>query len=126
LPLEEFTFFVDRSLGSVKVAGALREMGLDVVVHDDLFAPDSPDPLWLSKAGGEGWIVLTKDDKIRYRAIEREAYIRAGVRCFVFTQSRQRAEVIIDALSVERRERLKRRSSQCRTRSLRASQQVVR
>jgi hypothetical protein len=29
--------------------------------------------------------VITKDDRIRYRAIEREALVRAGVSAFIFT-----------------------------------------
>ena len=97
MPLEQYTFFVDRSLGSLRLAGALRDLGLTIVVHDDLFAQDALDPDWLRMAGDHGWVVLTKDDKIRYRPIERDAYLRAGVRCFVFTQGNQRMDVIIHA-----------------------------
>src|SRR5215471_592764 len=32
-----------------------------------------------------GWVVLTKDRRIRFRAIERTALISAGVRAFVLT-----------------------------------------
>jgi hypothetical protein len=32
-----------------------------------------------------GWVVLTKDSRIRYRSLERDALIRAGVRAFVLT-----------------------------------------
>jgi hypothetical protein len=40
---EPYTFFVDRSLGGAFVAGALRQAGHAVVVHDDEFEPDARD-----------------------------------------------------------------------------------
>lgn len=84
-PLETLTFFIDRSLGRTHVAEALRRVGARVVIHDDYFAPDAPDTEWLGRAGAEGWIVLTKDRRIRYRALEREALLEANVRAFVLT-----------------------------------------
>lgn len=33
--------------------------------------------------GTKGWVVLTADGRIRYRGLETEALMRAGVRCFV-------------------------------------------
>ncbi len=48
---EPYTFFVDRSLGGVCVAGALREAGHLVVVHDDEFEPDARDVDWLQAVG---------------------------------------------------------------------------
>lgn len=53
-----------------------------MVIHDDYFAPDTE---WLGRAGAEGWIVLTKDRRIRYRASERDALLAANVRAFVLT-----------------------------------------
>jgi hypothetical protein len=50
-----------------------------------VFAQDTPDEEWLTRAGQEGWIVLTKDKLIRKRPIEREALVAAHVRAFVFT-----------------------------------------
>jgi hypothetical protein len=40
---------------------------------------------WLTVAGGEGWIVFTRDKNIRLRPIERHALISAKVAVFVFT-----------------------------------------
>lgn len=56
---ERLTFFVDRSLGRKRLVEAIRQSGLDAVAHDDLFAADAPDEVWLQRAGLEGWIVLT-------------------------------------------------------------------
>lgn len=50
-----------------------------------MFAQDTPDEEWLTRAGQESWIVLTKDKLIRKRPIEREALVAADVRAFVFT-----------------------------------------
>ncbi len=83
-PLEDLTFFIDRALGKNKIASALREAGETVIVHDDIFQPDAQDTEWLPFVGDKGWIVLTKDTKIRYRTLEREALINSGARAFVF------------------------------------------
>ena len=37
LPDRAFTWFVDRSLGRRRVPDTLRAMGMNVVVHDDIF-----------------------------------------------------------------------------------------
>lgn len=54
-------------------------------VHDDHFAPDAPDAEWLRVVGTRGWVVLTKDERIRRRPLEREALAAAGVRAFALT-----------------------------------------
>ena len=84
---EPSVFFIDRSLGKKIVAQALRDIGETVEIHDDNFAPDAKDEDWLVEVGNRGWIVLTKDDRIRYRATERTALASASVRAFVLTSS---------------------------------------
>jgi hypothetical protein len=56
-----------------------------VEIHDDHFPPDAKDADWLRAVGDRGWIVLTKDDRIRYHKHEHEALITAGVRAFLLT-----------------------------------------
>ena len=73
-PPEPLIFFIDRSLGRRIVAQALREAGETVENHH--FAPDAKDEVWLTEVGSRAWIVLTKDDRIRYRVTERTARIR--------------------------------------------------
>lgn len=41
--------------------------------------------MWLAECGLHGWIVLTRDKRIRYRVLERTALRAAGVKAFVFT-----------------------------------------
>jgi hypothetical protein len=81
--VESLVFFLDRSLGRYDVAAGLRQHGVTGHIHDDHFAPGATDEEWLSAVGPRGWIVLTKDTRIRYRAVERMALMQAGVRAFV-------------------------------------------
>lgn len=76
---ERPTLFIDRSLGRRQVAEALRAAGANVEVHDAHFPPDSTDEAWLKAVGAKGWIVLTKDRRIRYRPNEKSALKEANV-----------------------------------------------
>jgi predicted nuclease of predicted toxin-antitoxin system len=79
------------------MAGILREADLKVEVHDDHFAQDAPDPEWLSAAGRNNWIVITRDERIRYRVAEKQAIRRAKVRAFVLAaQGDLRAEMLAE------------------------------
>ena len=93
-------FFVDASLGRRIVPEALRREGVQVVAHDDRFGPGTPDAVWLEEAGRHGWLVLTKDKRIRYRENERRALQRAGVAAFVFVGKDLTGEEIAKALVV--------------------------
>jgi hypothetical protein len=57
-----------------------------VEVHDDHFLQDARDEEWLREVGQRGWIVLTRDDRIRHRLHERTALLQAGVRAFVLVR----------------------------------------
>lgn len=61
---------------------ALTPFHADVFAHDDLFAQNTDDDVWLEEVGRRGMVVLTKDDKIRYKRGEQEVLLGAGVRCF--------------------------------------------
>ena len=100
-------FFIDRSLGRKIIAAALRQAGADVRIHDDHFPPDERDEKWLREVGRRGWVVLTKDSRIRYRGPEVTALQRARVRAFVLTrgdlQGAELAEIFVRALpTIER------------------------
>jgi hypothetical protein len=84
-------FFFDRSLGKVS-ARRLRELGY--VVHliaeyyfDD--AQETADEVWISEGCRRGWVLLTKDRRIRYRAHELSA-LRGG---FMFCLSDGNADL---------------------------------
>lgn len=56
----------------------LRSLHPVVIAHDDMFSQDVDDEVWLREAGRRGWVVLTRDDKIRYRPGEQQASTEAG------------------------------------------------
>ncbi len=97
-PDSDLTFFVDASRGLRIVPQALREAGVTVVAHDEVFPQGTPDQTWLREAGLAGWIALTKDRRIRYRTIERRALEAAGVAAFVFSGKNLTGDMIAAAI----------------------------
>ncbi len=79
------TFFVDRSLGRIKVVEALRAANQAVVLHEDVFPQNAKDRAWLAEAGRNAWVVLSKDKHIQTRPNELAALLEAGVAAFVLT-----------------------------------------
>jgi len=67
---------------------ALRRVHPHVIAHDDVFAQDTDDEVWLREAGRRHWVVLMKDDRIRYRPAEQNAVLEAGVACFCLHPSK--------------------------------------
>ena len=68
-------YFTDRDLGQ-QFPARLRLAGLLVERHADHFAPATPDTEWLSVVGRKGWIVVTHDERIRYKSNELAAVIQ--------------------------------------------------
>src|SRR5215831_132620 len=90
-------FFIDRSLGKKVIAERLRQNGVAVEIHDDHFPQNALDEDWLAEVGKRGWIVLTKDDRIRYRPAALEAYRKHKVRVFIFGSGEMKAQEMADA-----------------------------
>lgn len=89
------------------IAQALRISGALVVRATERFARGTTDEIWLSEAGRHGWVVLTRDQRIRYRQLERISLEAAKVRAFVFTGGNVRmadtAAILVHALpAIER------------------------
>ena len=85
-PLSSVTFFIDHSLGGKLIAQRLRGLGAQVETLADHFPINTPDVDWLKTVGDNGWIVLSKDGRIRRDSVERTALKAAGVRAFFLTQ----------------------------------------
>lgn len=84
-PPEKAVFVIDENLGGVQVRDALRKAGASVKLVKEEFGEGSQDVDWLPEVGRRRWIVLTKDKRIRRRAVERAAFVAARVRGFFLT-----------------------------------------
>lgn len=81
------TFFFDNNLSPVLVAG-LRGLGEDVQHLRDVFPANTKDAVWIPKVAESGWILVTRDKRIRTRPLEAEALVRSGLSAFFFIQRR--------------------------------------
>lgn len=61
-------------------------------MHDKHFASGTKDEVWLAEVGTKGWIVLTKDDRIRYHPLERQALIENDVGAIILPRGNLKAE----------------------------------
>jgi predicted nuclease of predicted toxin-antitoxin system len=68
------------------VPDGLRAAGVHVILHHELFPAGTDDEAWLrSLAGHADAVVLTKDSRIRKRALERQALTAARLRVFALS-----------------------------------------
>lgn len=81
------TFFFDNNLSPLLVAG-LRGFGEDVQHLRDAFPPETKDVVWIPHVAASGWVLVTRDKRIRTRPLEAEALVRAGLSAFFFMQKR--------------------------------------
>jgi PIN like domain len=90
-------------MGKNVVAQKLRAAGYNVEIHAKYFREDERDEVWLDKVGRRRWIVISKDDAIRRREIERRALMKAKVRALFLTSCNtsgpENAEIILRAMS---------------------------
>ena len=85
-PQDRLTLFIDRCAWSFKLGNALDAAGIPYVPHHRYFAHDAPDDVWLSAVKENGWLILTRDKRIRYRINEARALIDAKLTMFVLNQ----------------------------------------
>jgi predicted nuclease of predicted toxin-antitoxin system len=76
--------FIDRSIPK-SVASALKAVRDDVAWLEDMFRHDTRDTDWLRDAGKSGWLVISRDKRIRTRPGERAAILENRVGCFIVT-----------------------------------------
>lgn len=84
-PLPSPVLFVDECLGSTDVPRALKAAGIPFELLHTHFAAGTTDETWLLDVGNRGWVVLTKDRRIRHRRAEFQALLAANVAAFVLT-----------------------------------------
>lgn len=78
--------FLDRSIGTRRIAEAMRAMpDIDVQTILDRYGPDSqftPDITWIADATADGRILIGADTRIRYNPLERQTLCLHKARCF--------------------------------------------
>ena len=94
-PLE---LFVDRCLGRKILPDELRKLPrIAVHIHDDHFAPDEKDHVWLPQVAVRGWVILTKDKDIRHRKTELDAVLANDAYLLTFSQGDYTAREMAEA-----------------------------
>lgn len=87
--------FLDRSLGRRQVPTLLRDVGLRLKTLAEVYGIPADETVadteWLARAGQQGWVVLMKDDRIRYRPVEYAAVLDHQVRAFCLNSGNLRA-----------------------------------
>ena len=87
--------FLDRSLGRKQVPDLLRTAGLRLRTLAEVYGIPQDETIadvtWLARAGDEGWVVLMKDERIRYRPAESAVLTQHCVRAFCLTSGNVRA-----------------------------------
>jgi hypothetical protein len=85
------TFYVDESIFSKALVAQLAAAGIAFDRVGVTVPFGAPDDVWLSHCGKHSFLALTRDERIRYRALEKQALIEHGVACFTFTQGQATA-----------------------------------
>ena len=80
--LPEIPLFIDRCAWSKRLGEALNAAGIPYIAHHQKFPPACPDDEWLTAAGKENWIIVTRDQNIRRKANELKAFRDAGLIVF--------------------------------------------
>ena len=75
------TFFVDNNL-STQLARGMAAFGEDVTHLQDHYAPDAADTEWLPRIGRDQWILITRDDRVRFNPAELAALKQHRVGAF--------------------------------------------
>jgi len=84
-------FYVDESIFSNALVAELSAAGIAFDRVGITVPFGAPDEVWLSHCGRHSYLALTRDQRIRYRALEKQALVDHGVACFTFTQGQATA-----------------------------------
>jgi len=96
---ERFTIFLDENhCNNSKILAVLQNADIASERHLNHFPRGTPDEEWLPLVGENGWVLLTTDGRIRYRANEKQAVQRHLVRMFYFSSNNMSGQQMADAL----------------------------
>lgn len=105
--LDDFVLYLDENICNCRpILEALEERNIRHESHLSYWPRGTPDAKWLPEVGKKGWILLTRDQHIRYNALEHKQVVRAKVREFVITGGNlnkyELAQVLIKAIPAMR------------------------
>ena len=87
-------FFVDNNL-SPKLAHGMAAFGEDVTHLQDHYPTNAADADWLPRIGRDEWILLTRDDRVRFKPAELTAFKQYHVGAFFLGgKDRSRCDLI--------------------------------
>ncbi|HEX9732147.1 MAG TPA: DUF5615 family PIN-like protein [Thermoanaerobaculia bacterium] len=87
-------FFIDNNL-SEHLARGMKAFGEDVEHLKDRFPAATSDPEWLQYLGTQGILLITRDERVRWRPVELESLLRHKVGAFFLGgKNRNRCELI--------------------------------
>ena len=71
-----------------ELADALHQRGRLVHMHNQVFPDETPDRIWIPEVARRGWIIVTRDRRLRHRHLEWMAFLRAKARVLWFKGDR--------------------------------------
>jgi predicted nuclease of predicted toxin-antitoxin system len=88
------TFFIDNNL-SKYLSDGMKGFGEHVEHLTERFPPSAEDPEWLKYVGEKGLVLVTRDERLRWRPAEIRAFVQYGVRAFILGgKNRTRCQLI--------------------------------
>jgi hypothetical protein len=108
LRLNTFVLYLDENLCHCdQILRVLEAAKVKFRKHLDLFPTSTKDLVFLPYIGKKGWTMLTCDNDIRRRELERQAVLQHRVRMFVFTSrdlsGEKMGRILKDALQAMRK-----------------------
>jgi hypothetical protein len=96
--LKKAVFYLDESIYSRSLLRRMRDEGANVEHPRGAIPAGAEDQDWLSECGKRGWIVLTRDQRIRHRRLELNAIQSHGVAAFCLTVGQGTADEVADII----------------------------
>lgn len=87
-------------MGRNIVRSALVALGARVELKEDHFFDDEDDTVWVPSVGQRGWIILTRDSRLRHNHLELIALMKAGTHSFILTSAEQTGPDMARAVTV--------------------------
>jgi hypothetical protein len=80
---ESAVFFLDENTCGLMLIHALRNAGARVELATENFERGAADAVWIPEVTQRKWVIITADERIRYRPNEKAAFLRAGAKAFL-------------------------------------------